>query len=61
MASLMEPNHFCVVFPKFPPLIHYPAGASGAPSQPEVVVGQMAVRIVSHKPWGGRHLLMEDK
>lgn len=21
----------------------------------------MAVRIVAHKPWGGRHLLMEDK
>lgn len=43
------------------PSIHYPAGASGAPSQPEVVVGQMAVRVVADKPWGGRHLLMEDK
>lgn len=46
---------------QIPPSIHYPAGASGAPSQPEVVVGQMAVRVVAHKPWGGRHLLMEDK
>lgn len=51
---------------RWPPLplshdLSYPAGASGAPSQPQVVVGQMAVRVVAHKPGGGRQLLMEDK
>lgn len=63
LASEPKPVPFCLFFSFFqiPPSIHYPAGASGAPSQSEVVVGQMAVRVVAHKPWGGRHLLMEDK
>lgn len=36
-----------------------PAVGARVPSQPVVVVGQMAVWIVSHKPWCAGHLLME--
>lgn len=57
----LKPAPTPILFFQIPPSFHYPAGASGAPSQAEIVVGQMAVRIVAHKPWGGRHLLMEDK
>jgi hypothetical protein len=38
---------------------HYPVVAAGIPSQPVVVVGQMAVWVVPHKPRGVGHLLME--
>lgn len=36
-----------------------PAVGARVPSQPVVVVGEMTVWIVSHKPWCAGHLLME--